>query len=109
MRPRNGSATPKLDATIRERELADIAWLLADRRGRRLMWRVFSIAGIFRNSFTGSSETFFNEGKRVIGTTLFADLMQAMPTAFAEMQAEAAKQAEEDERAAQHEREESDG
>ena len=62
-RRNTASETPKLDAALRERELADIAWLLSDRRGRRFMWRVFSNAGIFRTSFTGNSETFFNEGK----------------------------------------------
>lgn len=103
------SMTPKLAREQRRRELEDIAWLLDQPRGRRIMWRVFGIAGIFRNSFTGSSETFFNEGKRAIGTTLFADLMEAVPGAFPVMQAEAVKQAEADELAALAEREESNG
>jgi hypothetical protein len=94
----------------RERELQDLAWLLSDQRGRRFMWRVFDISGIFRNAFTGS-ETFFNNGKQALGTTFLSDLMQATPEAFAVMQAEAVKQAEEDAAAAEIEQREreSDG
>jgi hypothetical protein len=47
-------------------------------------------AGIFRSSFTGNSETFFNEGKRSIGLFVLDELMQAKPDAFALMQKEAA-------------------
>ena len=94
---------------IRRRELEDIEWLLSAPRGRRLLWRVFGITGIFRNSLDGSSRTFFNEGMRAIGTTLFRDMMESSPATFATMQAEAREQDENDERLAQIAREESDG
>lgn len=38
--------------------------------GRRVMWRLLSICRIFVPCFTGSSETFYNEGRREVGLEL---------------------------------------
>lgn len=64
-------------AMRREQELDDIAWLMSEHRGRRLMFRLLSMSNVFSSSFTGNSETFFNEGRRVIGTTLMKDIVDA--------------------------------
>lgn len=61
----------------RERELDDVAWLMAQPRGRRFVYRLLTMSNVFSSSFTGNSETFFNEGRRVIGTTLIKDLVDA--------------------------------
>lgn len=76
-----------------ERHAADIKWLLADERGRRLFWRWMSEAGVFRSSFTGNSETFFREGERNRGLKLLDDLNAHAPEAYALMQQEAAFEA----------------
>ena len=55
-------------AKVDERTFAeDIKWLMSSPRGRRIVWRILGITGIYRSSFTGNSETFFREGGRSIG------------------------------------------
>lgn len=51
----------------RETLAQDIEWLMASPRGRRLVWDLLAFTGIYRQVFTGNSETFFNDGKRVVG------------------------------------------
>ncbi len=60
----------------RDKELDDIKWLMSDERGRRVMHRLLTITGVYRTSFTGNSQTFFNEGQRNIGLILTADVHQ---------------------------------
>lgn len=73
----------------RERELEDMRSVLASHRGRRLIWRYLEECGVFKISFTGSSETFFKEGKRDIGLRLLADINDAAPEAYSIMLREA--------------------
>ena len=61
----------------RESELDDIAWLMSEKRGRRLMFRMLEMCSVYRSSFTGNSQTFFNEGRRAVGTTLITDITEA--------------------------------
>ena len=51
----------------RENQAADIKWLMDHPQGRRLVWDLLGFTGIYRQVFTGNSETFFNDGKRVVG------------------------------------------
>lgn len=76
-----------------EQHAADIAWLLADVRGRRLYWRWLERTHIFKTSFTGNSETFFREGERNIGLILLEDLNVHAPEQYAVMSGEAAADA----------------
>lgn len=69
----------------RDQELADIKFLLSTDQGRRFIWRYLGICGVFKNSFTGSSETFFNEGKRLIGTTLLTEVVASDPDSYLRM------------------------
>ena len=73
---------------LRDRELSDIRKVIREPEGRRFYWRVLSDAGIFRNSFTGNSTTFYNEGQRSIGLGLLEDLLEADKLAFSKMQLE---------------------
>ena len=67
----------------RELELSDLAFILADVRGRRFYWRKLEGCGIFKLSFTGvSAHTDFNEGQRNIGLLMLNDLMEANPEAL---------------------------
>jgi hypothetical protein len=69
----------------REQELEDIRSVLATRQGRRFFWRTLIMCHVFETSFTGNSQTFFNEGERNIGLKLFADLNESDPEAYLKM------------------------
>lgn len=77
----------------RTRELDDVFFILGSPQGRRFFWRYLGRCGIFRTSMTGNNTTFFNEGERMIGLNLLADLNEANPEAYAVMQKEAALEA----------------
>lgn len=62
------------DARKRRQEVEDFKWLMAHKQGRRLMWRLLSMSGVFRTSMTGNSSTFFNEGRRDIGLQFMAEV-----------------------------------
>lgn len=62
------------DEQRRRQQVEDFKWLMAHKQGRRLMWRLLSMAGVFRTSMTGNSSTFFNEGRRDIGLQLMAEI-----------------------------------
>jgi len=77
-------------ATLRHERDASFCWLMADRRGRRVVWRLLSDAGVFRASMAATPElTAFNEGRRATGLALLADISRLCPERFAEMQLEA--------------------
>ena len=59
---------------LRDQQIADVQWLMHDPRGRRIMARLLDMAGTARNSFTGSSTTFYNEGRRSVGVELEAEV-----------------------------------
>lgn len=67
---------------FREQELNDIRSVLAEKPGRRFVWRYLAECGVFKTSFTGSSETFFKEGMRNIGLKLLADINDASPESY---------------------------
>lgn len=63
----------------------DFVWLMNNRQGRRFIWRLLDAAGIFRSSFTGSSETFFREGQRDIGLRIMSRIHDYCPDQYALM------------------------
>jgi hypothetical protein len=69
----------------RDEEAADFKWLMSDARGRRFMWRLLGITGLYRSSFTGNSTTFYNEGMRNVGLMLIADVNDLTPEAYLKM------------------------
>lgn len=60
----------------------DLSAIMSEQTGRRFIYRVFEMAGIFRLSYTGNSETFFNEGARNIGLRLLAEIQRVCPDSF---------------------------
>ena len=72
----------------RELQIEDICGILATRGGRRFMWRYLEECGVFKTSFTGSSQTFFLEGQRNIGLKILADVTEADPDAYLKMMKE---------------------
>lgn len=71
-----------------EQEIEDWKWLLADKRGRRVVFRLLDQAGVFRSSFTGNSETFFREGQRNVGLMVMARIHEASPEKYTLMMKE---------------------
>lgn len=60
--------------------------ILSSEAGKAVIWKILSDCRIFQTSFTGSSETFFLEGKRSIGLSILADIMRVDPESFIKMQ-----------------------
>lgn len=78
------------EKTAHEQQIEDLQAVLELRAGRRVLWRYLSHAGVFQSSYVGNAEgTIFNEGKRVMGTTIMADITAAKPEAFIQMMLEA--------------------
>jgi hypothetical protein len=69
----------------RDQEKSDFAWLMSDKRGRRFMWRMLDVTGVYRTSFTGNSTTFFNEGQRNVGLKLIANIHEFAPDSYPTM------------------------
>jgi hypothetical protein len=84
-----------LDRSVRERELQDLGDVLSTEAGRRLIYRLLGIAGVYRSSFTGNSTTFFNEGQRSVGLIFLDDINTHFPERFLEMLCEAKRRQEE--------------
>jgi len=83
-----------MEKVEREIILNDMRYVLSSVQGRRLIWRILDMAGVYRSSFTGNSTTFFNEGARNIGLRVLSDVMDAKPEAFLLMQNEDKKRKE---------------
>lgn len=66
----------------RKQEMADLRELLSTPAGRRFFWRYLTYTGVYQISFTGSSETFFREGRRDVGLKMLADITEADPDGF---------------------------
>jgi hypothetical protein len=67
-------------------EIEDLAWLMKSKRGRRVMWRLLSNAGVYRQSFTGDAlSTAFNEGQRKTGLRLLTLLLAHCGDAYGSM------------------------
>jgi len=93
----------------RERELADIRFIIKSVEGRRFYWRLMADAGVFRRSFNGDTVgTMFNEGRRSLGLDILNDLLEAKPAAFSEMQQEYASEKKREDNEVKEEIKESD-
>ncbi len=70
----------------RLREESDLKDLMGRKQGRRYMWRLLAMTGLFRNPFTGNREaTDFRCGEMNIGQQLFAELHQICPEHYQTM------------------------
>ena len=84
-RERRRSDAQQVAERVRQQELDDIRELMATALGRRIMWRLLAMSGVYRLSYTGNSETYFREGQRSVGLRLIADIHEACPEAYVEM------------------------
>lgn len=73
----------KRRALVRKQEIADFKWLMADPRGRRIVWRQLAAAGVFQSSFDPTAMTMaFNEGRRSEGLRLLAQIHELCPDLY---------------------------
>ncbi len=82
-----GEETRELHKQIAEenhrQEADDFKWLMSDARGRRFVWRLIAITGVFRCPYAGEdSATNFQSGQQSIGQTILADVMEHTPEKF---------------------------
>jgi hypothetical protein len=70
------------------KEAEDLEYVMADARGRRFMWKLLGICGIFQLSYTGNSETYFREGSRNVGLRVIADLQEYCHPEYQRMERE---------------------
>lgn len=93
MKQPTADARAKADHTklvLQQQDEDDMRWLMADERGRRLVWNWLGDAGLFRSSYTTDALAMaFNEGQRNRGLALQAQVMQHAPEQFIRMLAEA--------------------
>ena len=64
------------------RNEAAYEYVMGDVRGRHFVWLLLGDTGLFRDSFTGNSHTFYNEGKRSVGLKLQHDLEEKSSNNF---------------------------
>lgn len=70
---------------LSEQRIRDFSWVISDKRGRRFVWWLLEIAGVFRSSFTGNSETFFREGQRNAGLQVLGMIHEHAPDTYSLM------------------------
>ena len=72
------------------REINDLRDILAIPQGRRYIWKLWGLTGVFRASYVpkDANLTAFKEGQRDIGLALLQDINEASPTALGQMRSE---------------------
>jgi hypothetical protein len=66
----------------RAKELEDLRHVLSDPRGRRVINRLLEKTGVYRNPFTGNSETYFRCGEMNIGQFIVAEVQAVSPDSY---------------------------
>lgn len=62
---------------------ADLRAVMSTPAGRRFIWRLIDeVAGVFGPSWTGSSETFYREGRRAVGIDLMREVQRTCPAEY---------------------------
>lgn len=88
----------------RRQELYDIRKILETPEGARFMWRILGMTGVFPfvapfipGGPEGDRATSYNLGRRSIGATIQADILEACPNRYASMIVESNSKGEEKE------------
>ena len=77
------------ERVARESEGEDIKWLMSDKRGRRLLWRLMEESGVFRSSFnTNAMAMAFAEGNRNYGLRILSLIHTVCPRQYPVMMKE---------------------
>ena len=74
------------DKLARENEESDLKWLMGNKRGRRVIWRLLENSGVFRLSFnTNAMQMAFSEGNRNFGQRTLAMIHTHCPELYPQM------------------------
>lgn len=74
------------DKLARENEESDLKWLMQNKRGRRIVWRLLDQSGVFRLSFnTNAMQMAFSEGNRNFGNRTLAMIHALCPEQYPTM------------------------
>lgn len=74
---------------LRETEESDVQWLMSSKRGRRIVWRLLDLAGVFRSSFSPTAMVMaFQEGNRNYGNRILALVITYCPELYSQMMKE---------------------
>lgn len=83
-----GQERDKADKELRakltkENEETDLKWMMGNKRGRRILWRLLDQAGVFRLSFDHNSmQMAFNEGTRNSGLRMLNMIHSVAPELY---------------------------
>tara|TARA_R110000824_G_C15230756_1_gene678508 strand:- start:2899 stop:3183 length:285 start_codon:yes stop_codon:yes gene_type:complete len=67
-------------------ERSDLRKVLALPEGQRFIWRLFEIAGIYRNPYSGDTQsTEYNCGMMAVGQAVLDEAMEANPEAVSSL------------------------
>lgn len=70
----------------RAREVDDFKWLMGHKQGRRIMWRLLSMTGLFRNPhIPGTEDVLFRCGEQNIGQKLLTEIHVVCPDHYPTM------------------------
>ena len=87
--PKRQEKDKKKQNSKRKKELSDWRKVLSLPEGRRIVWRLFGISGLYRDPMTGNSQTFYNIGAQKIGRWIQDEIFEANNQMFAQIQSEA--------------------
>ena len=71
---------------LRLREESDFKFIMGSKQGRRFMWRLLGITGLFRNAKCDrNADTNFRLGEQNVGQCLLAEIHGLCPERYVEM------------------------
>lgn len=62
------------------------------RSGKEVIWAILAMCGLYSESFTGNSQTFYMEGKRAVGLEILQLMEDTDKTLYARMLLESSKE-----------------
>jgi hypothetical protein len=70
----------------RAREMDDFKWLMGHKQGRRIMWRMLDMTGVFRNPhIPGTDDVLFRCGMQNVGQQLMTEIHTICPEHYPTM------------------------
>ena len=79
-------AKPKDKDEIAYRTLcSNLREVVKSTAGKEVLWSILAMCGIYSESFTGNSQTFYMEGKRAVGLEILQLMEDTDKTLYAKM------------------------
>lgn len=69
----------------RRQSAEDFRWMLSHPQGRRVLWSVLQLTGLFGKTFDGTSGTYHQEGRRSVGVDLMLHAQGIDPALYGRM------------------------